>query len=351
MARIGVNYQDIAKAATQLNQQDQIPTVDAVRAVLGTGSKSTIAPLLKEWKAKQTGITDAKQSGLPSDLLASVKSLYEGMQQQADELIEAAQTQAKGEIETTKRESMETQKANADLQTQLTKYEASIEKLAHENESLQTDLRKEQQSHATVITQHNALQQRLEDRSQEVARLNTQLKQAQENLDHYRDTVQKQRGQERADFDRQLLSVEQALKQSQQENQTFRHNLKDMESDLAKLESERDQLEATNKVVVEQNKQQSEEILQVQQGLADLTGRYEMAQQAIKESGLKTQSLEDQLMLLEKQAAVAQEKIQAVTASNDKAEGRIEALRNENTILVQEKANIEGQFKQLQRSL
>ncbi|MCF6256124.1 MAG: DNA-binding protein [Gammaproteobacteria bacterium] len=351
MARIGVNYQDVAKAAVQLTQQDKVPTVDAVRVILGTGSKSTIAPLLKAWKAKQTGISDAEQTGLPSDLLASVKNLYEGMQQQATERIETVQAQAKGELEAAKRESLETQKANDNLESQLTKYEASIEKLTHENESLQTDLRKEQQAHATVETQHEALQQRLEDRSQEVVRLNTHLKQAQENLDHYRDTAQKQREQERAGFDRQLLSAEQALKQTQQENHALRHNLGLIENSFAKLEAKRDQLQATNKVLTEQNHQQSEEILQVQRSLADLVGRYEAAQQANKESAIKVQTQEEQLMQLEKQAAVGQDKIQALTATNDKAEGRIEALRNENTILMQEKANIEGQFKQLQRSL
>jgi len=75
------------------------------------------------------------------------------------------------------------------------------------------------QSKLQKSTQHEALQYRLNDRDQENSRLNSQLDQAQRNLDHYRDTVQKQRDQERADFERQLMSLEQTLKQEQQENQ------------------------------------------------------------------------------------------------------------------------------------
>mgnify|MGYP006413176901 FL=1 len=51
MARIGVTYVDIAKAAEIIKSQNQEPTVDRVRQHLGTGSKSTIAPLLKRWRS------------------------------------------------------------------------------------------------------------------------------------------------------------------------------------------------------------------------------------------------------------------------------------------------------------
>ena len=49
MARIGVTFDDIAQAADLIETQGEKPTVDRVREVLGTGSKSTIAPLLKRW--------------------------------------------------------------------------------------------------------------------------------------------------------------------------------------------------------------------------------------------------------------------------------------------------------------
>lgn len=40
-----------------------------------------------------------------------------------------------------------------------------------------------------------------------------------------------------------------------------------------------------------------------------------------------------------------------LTTATDKAESRVEVLRDENTLLKSEKAHLEGQLKQLQRSL
>ncbi|WP_367808690.1 DNA-binding protein, partial [Alteromonas macleodii] len=41
MARAGVTYHDVAKAAEAIKSRHQEPTVDRVREHLGTGSKST----------------------------------------------------------------------------------------------------------------------------------------------------------------------------------------------------------------------------------------------------------------------------------------------------------------------
>ena len=76
MARTGVTYFDISKAAETIVERGETPTVDKVRAQLGTGSKSTIAPLLKRWRT-DSGIIIEPQSGLPSDLLEAVKSLFD----------------------------------------------------------------------------------------------------------------------------------------------------------------------------------------------------------------------------------------------------------------------------------
>ena len=53
MARTGVTYIDIIKASEAIKESGHDPTVDRVREFLGTGSKSTIAPLLKKWKKKE----------------------------------------------------------------------------------------------------------------------------------------------------------------------------------------------------------------------------------------------------------------------------------------------------------
>ena len=44
MARPGVTYYDISRAAEAVKARGCEPTIDRVREQLGTGSKSTIAP-------------------------------------------------------------------------------------------------------------------------------------------------------------------------------------------------------------------------------------------------------------------------------------------------------------------
>ena len=78
MARAGVTYHDVAKAAEAIRSQRQEPTVDRVREHLGTGSKSTIAPLLKRWRSDNGEAADI--GGLPNDLIEVVKSLHERVQ-------------------------------------------------------------------------------------------------------------------------------------------------------------------------------------------------------------------------------------------------------------------------------
>jgi len=351
MARAGVTYQDVAKAAIQINQQGKLPTVDAVREILGTGSKSTIGPLLKTWKEKQANNIDAQKAGLPPELITVVKNLYEGMQQQANEQIETAQSQAKIEVEEARRSLLELQNTYTDALSQLTKYKSIIEKSEQVNESLRTDFNEEQLAHTVLKNQHGALLQRLEDRNQEVLRQNSQLEQVQRNLDHYRDTAQKQREQERADFERQALNSEQSINQLKQEKQTLQQNLTGIELEYSKIEIEINQLRIANKTLTGQNQEKAEEVRQLQQQIVDIETRFNFTKQASEEAYSKGKVFEEQILKLEIQAAVDREKIQTLIETNKEVKGRVEQLRNENIILKQEKSNIEGQFQQLQRSL
>jgi len=53
MGRKGITAEQVIGTATELQAQGINPTVDAVRAFLGTGSKSTIVSHLKVWRSEQ----------------------------------------------------------------------------------------------------------------------------------------------------------------------------------------------------------------------------------------------------------------------------------------------------------
>ncbi|WP_370978584.1 DNA-binding protein [Agaribacterium sp. ZY112] len=82
MARPGVTYYDIQQAAQAIQGQGAAPTIDRVRAHLGTGSKSTIAPLLKRWRLESEVHQDAP--GLPPSILTAAKTVFEACQAEAN---------------------------------------------------------------------------------------------------------------------------------------------------------------------------------------------------------------------------------------------------------------------------
>src|SRR3569623_706175 len=81
MGRAGILYSHVAKAAAKLVADGKNPTVDNVREALGgTGSKSTIAPMLKRWKAEHTKDIVEAELGVPAELLQAIKGVYDKLQ-------------------------------------------------------------------------------------------------------------------------------------------------------------------------------------------------------------------------------------------------------------------------------
>jgi len=78
MGRPGITQSDVERAAIELKNEGKNPTVDNVRALLGTGSKSTITRHLREWKNQQK----PKQANIPDDLQYQMIQLWEKMNAQ-----------------------------------------------------------------------------------------------------------------------------------------------------------------------------------------------------------------------------------------------------------------------------
>ena len=93
MGRTGIGAHAIHEAATKLQARGRTPTVDGVRELLGTGSKTTIATDLKDWKAEQ----GAALGNLPLGLQKAVSTLWESLQINANERIEQYELKHKTE--------------------------------------------------------------------------------------------------------------------------------------------------------------------------------------------------------------------------------------------------------------
>jgi len=351
MARTGVTYFDISQAATTLSDQGREPTVDTVRAMLGTGSKSTIGPLLKQWKAKFAGVVNEEKSGLPRELLATVKGLYEGMQQQAHAQIEAIQAQARAEVEHARKIQLELDHRNRATEEALTQLRTEHTQVLSEWDAQRGILVEVQQAHAVLQSQIEALEQRLKDKTHETTCLKEQLVLAQRNLEHYHESMREQRDQERMEFDRQLRQHEQSLREAREETKALRVEQDRALREHTQVQIERDHLRAESVSLHARSEKLAATLQERQHLISKLEDRHATLEQSHSVAVKRIEQTELQNVRLEKAAAADLEKIRGLDTALKTAKDEIEDLRHENSSLGQEKAMITGQFKQLQQSL
>ena len=86
MARPGITYIEVAEAASRLLGQGTHPTIEQIRRLLGTGSSTTLARHLRQWKNTQSSNQRlAIRENLQEELLSLVKGLWERVLSEAEE--------------------------------------------------------------------------------------------------------------------------------------------------------------------------------------------------------------------------------------------------------------------------
>lgn len=337
MARAGILYSQVASVATQLHSRGINATVDNVREALGnTGSKSTIAPLLKRWKSEQEERVSATQTGLPADLVAAVKNLYEHLQHEASKKIDAALAE------------FTSAKASFNEQLEAARDVAAVFKT--DRDTLEAALAQERKSHEKLGIAHHGLQvteaklqaeavgltQRLQDRRTEVDNLQQQLHQARAQFDHYQGAIAGQRTEERRQFEhakgaleaeiiemrRQLAAKDLLL--TQQNQQIAQMQQTDEELQLAKSDYRRLEAEFLK----------ATQTLSTQTALAtELNARFETASEALSDT--------------QNELAVLAHKWPQLQARNIDLEARVTASEARCQALRIEKATLEGQLQQI----
>ncbi|MBP9764392.1 MAG: DNA-binding protein, partial [Gammaproteobacteria bacterium] len=115
-----------------------------MREYLGTGSKSTIAKLLREWKAQQ-GLRPEDDSHLPPDLTELVKLLWDRVRQKADTQIANERQEFDAKITEIQQQYHQEHKLHKDLQHKHHALEEQLHQQTEENKQLKATLIIEQQ--------------------------------------------------------------------------------------------------------------------------------------------------------------------------------------------------------------
>jgi chromosome segregation ATPase len=341
MARAGVNYIHIAKAAEAIKESGLEPTVDRVREQLGTGSKSTIAPLLKQWKAQNEASGDV--SGLPSDLVEVVKSLYERVQQEAESKIEAVSSGLNETISGLKEELAGVEQQNLQLTGQNNELALSNKVAIEELETLRTQAIKyqlEAANNASAIT----------DLKASVKEAKEENRAARESLEHYQTRVAEERH---------------ALNQQQQQlTQQLQEQVSQLSAQLsevnAKLHSQQQLLNEKEKefhAVLSKKQQLENELTNKSETIDDLRDKVASAIKNYEQSSLNYEKLQKDhgKVIIDKLSALKEVELLNKSLSDKRSElialqDKLSVLDENHKLAQQEKAVIEGRLKQLEKS-
>ena len=97
MSRPGISRENVFQAVNQLQELGKDPTIEQIRQILKTGSNSTIAGYLRDWRALQSRTEPpALTETMPNEMLAMMKALWERLNIQAEEKV--SETEAKAQM-------------------------------------------------------------------------------------------------------------------------------------------------------------------------------------------------------------------------------------------------------------
>lgn len=219
MARPGVTYFDVSRAAQQLTAAGKTPTIDAIRIALGsTGSNGTIGTHLRAWKAKQDQDQQiASKEKLPEVLVATMRGLWELVMNQSEEQIQVIRQRSQQDLTQIKQEFQRLQLDNTKWQQQHQQLKEERDGLSNEKLSLEQLLINAKIEMATATEKHAGLEQQLKEKQTRIDELRRQNQQIQSNLEHYREASAEQRQIEQQRYEQQIKQLDQTIMQANQE--------------------------------------------------------------------------------------------------------------------------------------
>lgn len=138
MARLGVTYMEVAEAANELVGQGKNPTIEQIRLFIGSGSSTTIANHLREWRrSRLSDETTATKERVPEELVTILRGLWGKVVDQSDITIADLEARHQAAIEALQQELTKYQKNNRRWQKLYHQWGQDNMRLAEENKVLQ----------------------------------------------------------------------------------------------------------------------------------------------------------------------------------------------------------------------
>ncbi len=293
----------------------------------------------------------ADVTGLPNDLVNVVKALHGRIQQMADQRIEQAHLEFKTSNDELHKELSESRQTITQLTSRKQDMEHQIERLTAEIEVQKKSLDNTCANLAKAEVQRDEAIKRVTELKKAVAELKQENRDIRDHFDHYQEKAAEDRQQQRDQHrtSSQLLQDQvQDLQGRLTQAETTTSQLLDTNSQLRRSVDELNQSNATLNEVMNRK---SEEI-------ENLKRHLEVALTKSQEYGEQKTQLTEQMAALvrqktdiDKELALLSQTLETTRADLIAAQDKTAFLTDENKVILQEKAVIQGQFKQLQSAL
>jgi len=323
MARGGVYRSDVERARKELLQKGKNPSVDAIRAVLGTGSNTTILRHLQEITAEAEA---TPRTGVPiSDALAElVQRLAQQLQSEAD--VRLAEGQAvSAAIVAEERANAARSKQDADtFSSQLQRTQLALQE-AQDAHAATCDALTEAKALIRQLEERIAgLDARLAENTVHIVSIEEKHRHAREALDHFRTSAKEQREQEQRRHEHQVHELQVALRQANDTVTGKNQELLHLNREGVRLTEQVSQLEKelrTARAELREREHERDALKPQASACAD-------AEVRLAQSLAANDSMALELMKLGERIATEAQARQIAEASAAHAAGRIEAMEN-----------------------
>lgn len=350
MGRTGITSNDVSNAIAKLQGKNINLTVDNIRDELGTGSKTTIAKYLREWKSKNE-ITNTDEAGMPLEVLQFVRGLWDKFRENANSDIQTYKEQADIKINEAQQAYLQKQQAYTQLQSDF----HALEEKAHQQEitieSQKAEMNAQTNDNEKCLERIEALSLKNEENKSENERLHQLLKNTQDNLTHYQQAVQTQRQEQalllekqRSEHDLKISDANLQIEQLKSQLMTLQSESRQLSQAHENLNTAHQKLKLTHDELVKSHQELSHSESQINSSYQTLLAQQEKLERA-------TENKADEIIELKAQIKSANNKNHDLESSLSKSDNKIQQLRHELETAKHEKVFLEGQFEQLQKTM
>jgi chromosome segregation ATPase len=352
MARPGITKNDVFKAATELVGRGGDPTIEQIRGILGTGSNSTIAGFLREWRALHAkGDVDSLNNDLPSEFIGLMKGLWQRLLNQSESKVTAIEKHTEQHIAELNAELNALKKDCSLLQQQNEQLKQEKNALISDKLALEQVVIKKDQEITSLTTHNEGLSAQITEKEHYLAELSRLHKQVQENLEHFREASREQRLLDQERHSQQIQQAEGSIKQLKQELAVITQEKLTIMHQADILMREKDALNKLYEATVQKRDKLENELSQLQKAQGESEQKAQHWQVEHEKGQKKIDGLNLTLINLQKQVAILSQQLSVANEATQELKEQHKMLSHEKWEVAQEKAHLMGQLKQMQEMI